>query len=161
MDKIRNTTKKVVDIGCGPGIYVNSINNENINCIGIDNDPRVQNKQNLVQKNLLNHDILEKYDLVLCLEVAEHIDPMYSDDIVRQVYNFIDRNGILLWSSAIPGQGGIGHINCRSKQYWKDKFIKLGLIHDDNMQKHLVKYCKEGFHMGWFTQNVMCFRKSI
>jgi glycosyltransferase involved in cell wall biosynthesis len=152
--------KMVLDIGCGPGIHVYAMAEQGISVTGIDVDSRIVGKPLLAQESLLELNGKYKRDLVVCFEVAEHIDPQLSDEIARNVYSSVDDGGILLWTAAIPGQGGVGHINCRPKQYWKNKFEKLGLIHDDTMQKDIIDYCKSGMHMGWFTQNILCFRKA-
>lgn len=152
--------KMVLDVGCGPGIHVYALNDIGVSATGIDIDNRVVGKPLLSQESLLNLNGKYKRDLVICFEVAEHIDPQYSNEIVRNVYESIENGGVLLWTAALPGQGGVGHINCRPKQFWKEKFEKLGLIHDDSMQEDIISYCKEGRYMGWFVNNVLCFKKA-
>jgi len=154
--------KNVIDIGCGPGIYVNALTNIGVDCIGVDIDMRVSTYQN--QIHLIEEDLLklgDKYqrDLVICLEVAEHIDPQYSDKIVENVFKSILPGGRLIWTAARPGQGGTGHINCRTKVYWKKKFEDFGLICDEEAQNKCIKYCRKGVYMGWFINNLLCFRK--
>ena len=56
---------------------------------------------------------------------------------------------------AIPGQGGVGHINCRPKQYWHDKLISCGLTHEKQAEEKLIEHCRSGIHMGWFINNVI------
>lgn len=151
--------KNVLDIGCGPGTYVYALSEQGLDVIGIDVDDRVIDKPLLSQESLLEFNGKYKKDLVICFEVAEHIDPQYCDDIVKNVSDCVDVGGTLIWTAAKPGQGGVGHINCRTKEFWKEKFEKVGLTHDDKMQSDLIKYCQQGMHMGWFTQNVLCFKK--
>ena len=152
--------KMVLDVGCGPGIHVYALNDIGVTATGIDIDKRVIGKPLLSQESLLDLNGKYKRDLVICFEVAEHLDPQYSDEIVRNVYESIEDGGVLLWTAALPGQGGVGHINCRPKAFWKEKFEKLGLIHDDSMQEDIISYCKEGRYMGWFVNNILCFRKA-
>jgi 2-polyprenyl-3-methyl-5-hydroxy-6-metoxy-1,4-benzoquinol methylase len=106
----------------------------------------------------LNLDGTETADLVLCLEVAEHIDPQYCDLIVQSVYNTIAPGGQLIWTAAQPGQGGVGHINNRKRSFWLDKFTAAGLVQDD-VEQDLVDYCRQGYHMGWFVNNVIVLKK--
>lgn len=149
----------VLDLGCGPGIHVWALNDVGIECTGIDIDARVDGETNLVWGDLLKLDNKWKADLVICYEVAEHIDPQYSDDIVRSVYNAIEPGGILIWTAAQPGQGGVGHINNRRKEFWLNKFINIGLENDTILQNNLIDYCKLGYHMGWFVNNVLVLKK--
>jgi len=157
-DKINPT--KVLDLGCGPGIYVWTLKDVGVDVKGVDIDPRVDGLDLIEQGDLLSLDGVDA-DLVVCMEVAEHIDPQYSNDIVNSVYKSIEDGGILLWTAAQPGQGGVGHINCRTKEYWLQKFIKAGLTYDDVLTGDLIDYCKQGVHMGWFVNNVMILRKDL
>jgi glycosyltransferase involved in cell wall biosynthesis len=149
----------VIDIGCGPGTYTYAMTDIGVNCIGIDIDPRIDNEENLFVEDLLRLNGKYQKPLVVCLEVAEHIDPQYSDQIAKQIYDCLSPNGILIWTAAQPGQGGVGHINCRPKQYWCDKFKNLGLIHELDLQNKCLEYCFDGYFMRWFTNNLLCFRK--
>jgi len=148
-----------IDLGCGPGIYTQALNIAGVPCVGIDNDPRVKDQEYLEQDNLL--DLARNYstDVAICLEVAEHIDPQYADDIIKNVVGTIKPGGALVWTAARPGQGGVGHVNCRLKSYWEEKFIEAGLVPDTAAQTSCLDYCKRGYHMGWFVNNLLCFRK--
>ena len=149
----------VLDLGCGPGIHTYAINSNNIPCIGVDIDERVDKKNYLKQENLLELDGKYKADLVICFEVAEHIDPTHNDDITSQIYSSILPGGMLMFTAAQPGQGGVGHINNRPKAYWKVKFESLGLVFDEKATTDCVNYCRQGYHMGWFVNNLLCFRR--
>lgn len=151
--------KKVLDLGCGPGIHVYALDDIGVNVTGIDIDGRVDGMHNIIQGDLLKLNGEHQSDLVTCYEVAEHIDPQYSDDIIRSVYNSMEAGGTLIWTAAQPGQGGVGHINNRKKEYWLKKFIDFGLIPDYDMQSNIIQYCRQGYHMGWFVNNVLCFKK--
>ena len=151
---------KVIDLGCGPGIHVWAMNDAGIDAIGIDIDSRVDGLIKIEQGDLLNLDGSRQSDLVVCYEVAEHIDPQYSDNIVESVYKTIQDDGILIWTAAKPGQGGVGHINNRKKDYWLNKFTNIGLKHNDELQQKLIQYCQQGYHMGWFVNNVLIFNKN-
>lgn len=149
----------VLDLGCGPGMHVNSLNEIGVDTVGIDIDIRVDGVNDLYRGDILNLKEEEKSKCVICFEVAEHIDPQYSDKIVENVVKSILNNGILLWTAAKPGQGGVGHINCRPKEYWSKKFTESGLIRNFELENKLIAYCKQGYHMGWFTNNIMIFNK--
>jgi len=151
--------KKVLDIGCGPGMYVYSLNDIGVNVEGLDIDPRVDGKNLITQADMLKLDGTKQADLVIMFEVAEHIDPQHNDEIVNGIFNTIEDGGKLIFTAAHPGQGGVGHINNRPRQYWVDKFKAKGLVEEVKLKDNLITYCRQGYHMGWFVQNVMCFTK--
>lgn len=149
--------KNAIDIGCGPGIYVNELRKNQIDAVGYDIDERIQDKEYLIQKSLF--EIEETTEFVLCLEVAEHIDGNLNDQIVEKVSSVIESDGILIWSAAHLGQSGVGHINCQTKEYWIEKFENNGLTRDLKLEENLMSYISLGHHMGWFRMNGVVFRK--
>jgi len=128
-----------------------------VDAIGIDTDKRVAGQKHLLQQSLFDTSL--KAELVLCLEVAEHIDEDKADDVVKSIVGTVEPGGMLIWSAAHPGQGGTGHINCQPKAYWDSRFKEAGLERDENMEARLLDYIKSGYHMGWFLQNAMLYKK--
>lgn len=124
----------VIDIGCGEGHWGAALSNYPVL---IDNDGynspnRV--KGTWIQADISSHDLKElhswikinlrdRFDLAICLEVAEHLPEHRADELVEFVASCSD---LVLWSAAIPGQGGMGHINEQWPNYWLDKFYDLG-----------------------------------
>jgi len=145
---------RVLDVGCGPGIYVDALSKYNhITATGIDLD-----KNNPYLKiDIFSDTFLEytNYDITLCIEVAEHLPPDLADEFVRRLCNTAD---VILFSAAHPGQGGHGHINCQDKAYWIEKFNNNNFVLDEPRTNNLVAYMQNGYHMGWFAQNAMVFK---
>jgi glycosyltransferase involved in cell wall biosynthesis len=150
--------KSVLDIGCGPGIYVDSLRDRGINARGIDIDDRVHGKEHLEYLSLF--DITDqRADTVMCMEVAEHIDPAQEDLVVERVVGTVDRT--LIWTAVAIGQGGIGHINCKNKQEWADKITDAGLVRNHEKEAQLIEYANRGYRMGWFVNNLLYFERPI
>lgn len=148
--------KTVLDIGCGPGIYVDSLRDCEVNARGIDVDDRVIGKEHLTYQSLFDI-TTESANTVLCMEVAEHIDPAQEDLVVEKVVSTVGKT--LIWTAAAIGQGGIGHINCKDKQDWADKLTKAGLVRNYKKEARLIEYAKQGFSMGWFVNNLLYFER--
>jgi 2-polyprenyl-3-methyl-5-hydroxy-6-metoxy-1,4-benzoquinol methylase len=148
----------VLDVGCGPGTYVRALREMSVDAMGIDTDKRVTGQKYLLQQSLFDTKL--QAELVLCLEVAEHIDEDKSDDVVKSIVGTVEPGGMLIWSAAHPGQGGTGHINCQPKAYWDAKFKEAGLERNETMEARLLDHIKAGYHMGWFLQNAMLYKKS-
>jgi SAM-dependent methyltransferase len=149
--------QQVLDLGCGPGTYVECFRDQDVNAIGYDIDVRVQDKDYLVCKSLF--DVEETGDVVLCMEVAEHIPSSDNLKIVKSVAKTLSPGGILIWTAAKPGQGGVGHINCQTKEYWEQLFLELPITRLCDIEEELLTYIKNGYHMGWFVQNLLVFKK--
>lgn len=152
---------RVLDVGCGPGIYVQALLDAGVQATGVDIDPRCP----FVQLDVFSEDFREQYtsplrgqfkfDLCLCLEVAEHLPEDKADrfvDILTHVAPTV------MFSAAVPGQGGHGHINCQPKEYWIEKFGRQNYVLDDSATHQLVEFMRQGYHMGWFVNNVMVFK---
>lgn len=147
----------VLDIGCGPGTYVDALRTFGIQARGVDIDNRVNGKENLKFQSLFDLDDTDKSDTVICLEVAEHIDESFADSVAYQVARCVKKT--LIWTAAQPGQGGIGHINCQPREYWDAKLSAQGLVRNRELETTMLEFIVQGPHMGWFRNNVMIFER--
>jgi 2-polyprenyl-3-methyl-5-hydroxy-6-metoxy-1,4-benzoquinol methylase len=142
----------VLDVGCGPGHFVESLRYIGINAEGMDIDDRVKGKTYLKYQSLF--DITdESADTIICLEVAEHIEESKADTVVEKVAGAVKKT--LIWTAAVPGQGGIGHINCQPKDYWAAKLEASGLTRNLEKENQLIEFCRQGPYMGWFVNNLI------
>lgn len=155
IDKIGPSS--VLDVGCGPGIYVDSFTSRSVAAVGIDPDERADGRANVIKESLF--DCSRSADLVLCLEVAEHIEEEKSELIAAKISSFIHMGGFLIWSAAQPGQGGTGHINCQPKEFWEKLLVDSGLQRCPDVEEEMLAFIKAGYHMGWFAQNAMVFMR--
>jgi SAM-dependent methyltransferase len=120
--------KSVVDIGCGIGTFLHVCKNNGIDDIlGIDGE---WTDQNLLSKYIdlsefqiadleSKLQIKRKFDLAICLEVAEHLREDSAKTIVSNLVNLSD---IIIFSAAFPGQGGQNHLNEQWPSYWAKIF---------------------------------------
>jgi 2-polyprenyl-3-methyl-5-hydroxy-6-metoxy-1,4-benzoquinol methylase len=147
----------IVDIGCGPGMFVQAFRERGLTAWGCDIDDYVVGKPHLSQVSMF--DLHQPADLVTCIEVAEHINTGLSDEIAKSMWRNVTSGGNLIWSAAHPGQGGVGHINCQTKEYWQEKLEAQGFVRDYETEDFMLEYIRGGYHMGWFRMNAMFFRK--
>jgi glycosyltransferase involved in cell wall biosynthesis len=147
----------LLDIGCGPGHFVDSFRDCGIDAKGIDVDDRVHGKEHLTYQSLF--DITnESADVVVCMEVAEHIEQALEDEVVAKVVSTVGKT--LIWTAAAIGQGGIGHINCKNKNDWAEKLTSAGLVRNTTKEQQLITDMKKGIHMGWFTNNLLYYERT-
>lgn len=129
--------KSVVDIGCGLGTFLYCFKERGVkDVLGIDGSwvnrkvlDKYLSKDEFIEMNLEEEFHLpKKYDLAISLEVAEHISEKSADIFVA---NLISSGKIILFSAAIPFQGGQNHINEQWIAYWEAKFLKHNyVVHD-------------------------------
>lgn len=147
---------RVLDVGCGPGIYVDALRAVGFDADGIDPDPRSPYDKISVFDPVFDTPKYQGYDLCLSLEVAEHLEECRADDFVAAL---VRTAPIVIFSAALPGQGGHGHINCQPKEYWAHKFNRHNYVVDDFFTENLRQYMLSGYHLGWFVNNVQVFRQ--
>lgn len=64
-----------------------------------------------------------RFDLALSLEVAEHLPAAAADHFVASLTRLAS---VILFSAAIPDQGGEGHLNEQWPDYWVERFAAHG-----------------------------------
>lgn len=153
-----------LDFGCSTGLYLKEIKSHmsTIESVGYEFAEDAVNAAlcpDVVQFDLTQSLQRTKKEntLGLCLEVLEHIDDSNWLPVLTNMSNLCDK---IIFSAAVPGQGGTGHINCRWKIDWIRRFHSLGWVVDLDQTKHMLEYMKNGYHMGWFANNAMVLVKS-
>lgn len=147
-----------LDVGCGPGTYVRALRSYGVPAEGIDTDERIAGVDHVRQQSLL--DAADRTaELVLCLEVAEHIEPALGPAVAAAVASMVAAGGLLIWTAAAPGQGGSGHINCQPREHWLALLESQGLIHCPAAEEGLKTWARNGYHLGWFPQNLIVLRR--
>jgi SAM-dependent methyltransferase len=94
-------------------------------------------------------------DVAYCIEVAEH---MPADLGERLVAFLVGAAPLLMFTAAHPGQGGQGHINEQSREYWIDRFEKRGMTYLPDQTDRLQEALSEQLRHGrWISENAMVF----
>ena len=148
----------ILDVGCGPGLYVEAMRAVGLKAFGVDNDERLAETDRLKRVDIVtNRSSYGPANVVLSLEVGEHI----PEDDAGHYVDFISGTNCarLYFSAARPGQGGIGHINCQPKAYWVEKLHRAGFWLDPDATDEWLGFMASGYHLGWLTQNGMVFRR--
>ncbi|WP_052768096.1 methyltransferase domain-containing protein [Brachyspira hyodysenteriae] len=123
----------IIDIGCGIGTWLKAAfelgitNIKGIDCNEISEDFLLIPRQYISIDNLETHENVnnEKYDLAISVEVAEHLDNSVSEHFVKTLISYSD---VIIFSAAIPYQGGEHHINCQPPDFWCNIFKKNGYV---------------------------------
>lgn len=92
-----------------------------------------------------------RYDLAICLEVAEHVAAPHADKVVKSLTDHAD---IILFGAAIPFQGGYGHINEQWPSWWREKFEAAGYEAFDLVRPRVWE--DRSLHY-WYRQNAFVY----
>ena len=151
--------KSVVDVGCGVGTWSAEFLSHSVEAIGVDGDyVRAEDLQIPAERfkpiNLNQPPpaaSIGSFDLAICLEVAEHFEPASAEKLVLLLTQLAPN---VLFSAAIPGQGGKGHINEQWQSYWISLFTQKG-FHCHDIIRPVIWSSADV--RPWYAQNVFLF----
>ncbi|EKD25752.1 MAG: hypothetical protein ACD_79C01527G0010 [uncultured bacterium] len=155
--------ESVIDFGCGTGDILAPFEKRNLNVLGIDGSFSNKKYSHIRKENFQIFDIREKYpnknkyDLCICMEVAEHIDEKYSETLIHNITNSAP---ILIFTAAGPGQEGNDHCNLQPKSWWMEKLRKYDFEYDDNLTNDFILHMSNMNDVqSWYIENLMIYRK--
>jgi len=145
----------VADVGCGLATFLSVFKINGVkDILGIDGS-WVKKEQLFVSVSEFMEADLEKsyllsrtFDLVLCLEVAEHLKEESADIIVN---NLVSLGNTIIFSAAVPNQGGQNHLNEQDFSYWQEKFAKHDFHFYDIFRQ---KFWNTSEIDWWYKQNM-------
>ena len=152
--------KSVIDVGCGAGTWLSVFKELGIDEVfGIDgnyvNEEILQiPKERFLAVDLKNPIQLDRrFDLVVSLEVAEHLPEECAETFVDSL---IGLGPVILFSAAIPFQGGTHHLNERWPAYWAKYFQEKEYVVIDTLRK---KIWQNDYVEWWYAQNILMFAR--
>jgi SAM-dependent methyltransferase len=153
--------KNLLDVGCGTGTWLSAAQKLGVTEVfGIDGKVLPQESL-LVSKELIDNrdlatpfDIGRRFDVALCLEVAEHLPP---DSAAGLISSLVAHADAVLFSAACPGQHGQHHVNCQWPSYWQGLFNENGFECDDSVRWQI--WDDERIEP-WYRQNLFVARRN-
>lgn len=120
------------DVGCGVGTWLSILVERGVNDVQGFDGPWVNNDLLQIPTDSFTESDLQKplttdkrYDLAISLEVAEHLPSECADTFVESLTGLSD---FVLFSAAIPHQGGVNHLNEQWQSYWAGKFAEKNYL---------------------------------
>jgi SAM-dependent methyltransferase len=149
--------RRVADVGCGTGTFLAAtLELGTEQAFGFEgpwvtpdmiDDERIVFSATDLEKPLAPVNV----DLALALEVAEHLSPDRAETFVADL---VAMAPAILFSAAIPGQGGVGHCNEQWQSFWAGLFARNGYAAFDLVRPQI--WNDEAVPV-WYRQNVILY----
>ena len=147
----------LVDFGCGDASYAKAIAATGLKVEAYDGNTDVgKNSGGFASVLDLSEsfDLKKKFDVVVSLEVAEHLPKKYEEIYVNNLIKHTNRYIIMSWAE--PGQGGSGHFNEQSNEYVIELMKNKGFTELNDLSQYLRKSVT---HLWWFRNTSFVFLK--
>ena len=150
--------RSVCDFGCGAGAWLRVWKELGVtDIVGVDGDYVDRNSLLIAREEFIAADLTKEIrlgrqvDLACSLEVAEHLPPKFAEVLVHTLTRHASR---VLFSAAVPGQGGYQHINERPLEYWRELFAQRRYAAFDFLRPKLLGLT--GIER-WYALNTMLY----
>ena len=139
--------RSIIDIGCGEGIWLKTFAEKSsaAELVAVDLPgstfkglASIKSKIECIATDLANTTQLPNriFDLVICVEVIEHV----SKEYMVALLDYVTKHSIfLLFSGAVPGQGGTHHVNEQPMTYWHKQLASRGFVQMDIVRPLLMQ----------------------
>lgn len=148
----------VVDVGCGRGAWLSVFQSHGVErLLGLDGH-YVDRRRLFVPPEFFSaadlskpFTIPDKFDLAICLEVGEHLPHQSAGGLIGSL---VEAAPVVLFSAAVPGQGGTYHINEQWPGYWQSLFARRGYACLDAIRPRIWDDRRVEW---WYRQNLFMF----
>jgi SAM-dependent methyltransferase len=148
--------ESVVDVGCGVGEWLAAFGEHGVtDVLGIDGHYLDRTQLAIPVERFLVHDLStpvrvdRSFDLAISLEVGENL---HDGDLL--VDSLVGLAPVVVFSSAVPQQGGIHHVNEQWQDWWADKFAGRGYVGIDCLRREMLRSADIAW---WYSQNTILY----
>jgi SAM-dependent methyltransferase len=148
----------VIDVGCGVGAWARCFRDHGVSrVLGIDGDYVDRAMLLIDQDCFLSRDltqpldVTERFDVAVSLEVACDLPPECAGRFVQDLAGLAP---VVLFSAAIPYQGGLSHVNEQWQSYWADLFDQHAYVAIDAIRPAVWS---DERVMWWYAQNAFLY----
>jgi hypothetical protein len=156
---VTGDVRSVVDVGGGTGAWLSVFQRSGVEKMLLMDCPEVAPNLLIDESCFEPVDLSlelpkpQHFDLAVCVEVAEHLPSQMARPLVEWVTTAAD---VVVFSAAVPGQGGKGHINLQPPEYWMDLFHQRGFIRRDVLRSKIIH---DEAIPWWYRQNLFLYVK--
>lgn len=132
--------QRVLDAGCAKGFLVEALRDRGIEAFGVDiseyaiSEVRPDIRQHCRVHSLV-HPFPERYDLITCIEVVEHLPEAEAKCAIA---NICQSTSDVLFSSSPDDFDEPTHVTVRPRNYWVERFAECGFSLDENFDARVV-----------------------
>jgi len=151
-----------VDFGCGVGTWLEVLRDTGVGEVyGLEGDWLDRSLLRIPEACFSNADLTEpvdlgrRFDLAMTLEVAEHLPPEKAEVFVGSLVRHAD---IVMFSAAVPNQGGVNHLNEQPPEYWAGLFAAHGYRVFDYVR---WRVWGDSSIPPWYRQNVFVYASEV
>jgi SAM-dependent methyltransferase len=148
----------VVDVGCGLGTWLAAVMRAGVDdVLGLDGIHVSLDDLMIPPDRFRPADLSQPFhlprafDLAISVEVAEHLPPTSADAFVRSL---TDLAPAILFSAAVPHQGGWHHLNEQWPQYWAEIFATRNFFPSDCLRERFWDHPSVRW---WYAQNMIMY----
>lgn len=148
----------LLDIGAGHGAWAAEWMSAGVpDVVAVDGDYVARDQLAIPADRFHPHDLSQplqlghRFDLVQSLEVAEHLPEAAADTFVDTLARHGD---LILFSAAVPHQGGEHHVNEQPLSYWRSKFAARGYAAHDWLRSQIAA---DKAVMPWYRFNTLLY----
>ncbi len=150
--------RSVVDVGCGVGAWLSVFRANGVeDVLGLDGDYVPREQLEIPVEQFRPADLSQplhlerRFDLAMSVEVAEHLPPSTSEAFVASLVSLAD---VVMFSAAIPRQGGSDHINEHWQSWWAARFAEHGYVPVDCVRRRIWSNPVVEW---WYAQNILLY----
>jgi SAM-dependent methyltransferase len=154
--------RSVLDLGSGAGHYLRAFARLGVESLGLEASPSGVSKSG-DDVLALTYDlrrplhVSRRFDVVMCVEVAEHIPNRSSAVLVESICSSAGR--FVIFTAAPPGTPGADHINCQSTEFWTALFRAKGFCMRGDLTTDLRRTAEIGDAAQWWKSWSWCFER--
>lgn len=156
--------RRVVDLGCGSGYFLAGFQRLGVEVYGLEKSRAGLRRCAAAGIPATPFDLRRDWppsgatgELALCFEVAEHLEARWSRRLVELVTTLAPR---AIFTAAMPGQGGVRHVNEQPPEYWIERFIAVHWGYRAGATEDLRRLWAERGVVSWLVTNVMVFERA-
>jgi SAM-dependent methyltransferase len=152
--------RSVVDVGCGVGEWLAAFARLGVeDVVGVDGDHVDRARlaipaERFVARDLARPFALDRsFDVALCLEVGEHLPETSAEGLIASLAALAP---VVVFSAAVPHQGGTGHVTERWPAWWAERFRARGYEWTDPIRPRAWNDARVE---PWYAQNAIVYRR--